>query len=777
MIHLKRNLKMKGLSISSFSQAEVDFGTRLFKFLATNGEYVTADQMGAFLRQSNLGNQRLSPLWEKTIGASRKNFQLIDTLYLLRMLAIVQQGKELDDEVLSGNSFECLADLSFFPFDSGFDVDSIEDSQSSTPTGSVYLKNQGSNESPLRDASRLQNVQQVTDLSISRCISLNNEATADPAPTESMASIMHAGVDDLASHDLAEHPGTASHLFLTDSTVPPALSHASDRHSDARESVDTRAQQDDTAENSKQHLPHASSPVPVVASSMVPTGNSSILSSFVEIAKHFQGALLQTQEMVDRVIDASNPLGGLIVVPPEQIVVLKKRLSEMSKKLIDQLNTLSDQGFTSSLSSCLKGLESLSNALTMLISKEKQVIKMTNEIICYLDGSDSEEGPQVNDSQGTCVRGTSTDGSETDEKCTQDCSEVDNGNTYEKLKSSKGTFSSHSENILSTAASIFPATTAASSSATYQDGEKLPPVHPPLHLTSVKKKSLIKLVQDTREVVDKARNVEASYARAQEANRMYKSFSESLETLLQTELETNTNLEEQQKKLEKKANEKTQLITKQLEQLKSILSEQAIMFTSILSAKLSSPNFMDQLNLFTIDLADKAVSEMSRVLAEAPKLESLSVELKNLAQARFVKESAQGHTIPLEIPETPGSDSGQHRGSQSSYNTFSHKVTSTRAELVAQQTIRSIVRDELRSLKGELIEEIKTMICGIIGGEVGVRGNPDGSIPQADAALAPVESGRLHPGSGNSIANTPSLPVTDRLKPWTYHFGSNMPSS
>lgn len=227
-------------------------------------------------------------------------------------------------------------------------------------------------------------------------------------------------------------------------------------------------------------------------------------------------------------------------------------------------------------------------------------------------------------------RGTSTDGSETDEKCTQDCSEVDNGNTYEKLKSSKGTFSSHSENILSTAASIFPAATAASSSATYQDGEKLPPVHPPLHLTSAKKKSLIKLVQDTREVVDKARNVEASHARAQEANCMYKSFSESLETLLQTELETNTNLEEQQKKLEKKANEKTQLITKQLEQLKSILSEQAIMFTSILSAKLSSPNFMDQLNLFTIDLADKAVSEMSRVLAEAPKLESLSVELKIL---------------------------------------------------------------------------------------------------------------------------------------------------
>ena len=767
---------MKGPSISSFSQTEVDLGMRLFKFLATNGEYVTPDQMGAFLRQSNLGNQRLSPLWEKTIGASRKNFQLADTLYLLRMLAMVQQGKDLDDEVLSSSSFDYVADLSFFPFDSGFDVDSIEDSQPSTPTGSIYLRNQGAGESPLRDASRLQNVQQVADLSISRCISLSNEVTTDSVPTESVTSVMHVGMDDLASQDLMEHPGPTSNLSLIDSTVPPGSSHVNSRHSDTRGSVDLRGQQDEAYESDKQVIPQAGSPVHAAASSVM-ASNPSVLSFFIEVAKHFQSTLLQTNEVVDKVIDASNPLSGLIVVPPEQIVTLKKRLSEMSKKLIDQLNTLSDQTFTSSLSSCLKGLESLSNALTMLISKEKQVIKATNEIMCYLDGSDNEEEAQAVDSQGTYLRGASTEGSEAEEKCTQDCTELDNGSTHEKLKSSKGTFSSQSENVLSTAASIFPsAATVASSSATYQDGEKLPPVHPPAYFTPLRKKSLLKLVKDTSDVVDRARAVEASYARAQEANRMYKSFSESLSSLLQTETETNTNLEEQQKKLEKKADEKAQLIAKQLEQMKSVFSEQALMFTSIVSAKLSSPSFMDQLNLFTIELADKAVSEVSKVLTEVPKSESLSTELRNVTQTRLAKEPAQGHNFPLEIPETSGNDAGQHRGPQSSYNTFSHKFTNTRAELVAQQTIRSIVRDELRSLKGELIEEIRTMICGVIADGRSVRDQSTCSIARPDAASVPVEAERPQQG-GNNVANTPSLPSNDRMKPWTYHFGSNIPSS
>lgn len=741
---------------------------------------MTPDQMGVFLRQSNLGNQRLSSLWQKTIGASRKNFQLVDTLYLLRMLAMVQQGEDLDDEILSSNSFEHLADLSFFPFDSGFDVDSLEDSQPSTPTGSLYLKNQGLGESPLRDASNLQNVQQAADLSISRCISLNNEANIDTVPPESVASVMHAGGDDLVGNDLLEHATVPLHLLLTDSSTHAGSSHVSDRHNDAKELVEASGHPEDIYETSKQLLAHASSPRHIAVSSTVPTNSSSILSSFIDIAKHFQGALLQTQEMVNKVIDASNPLSGLIVVPPEQIVILKKRLSEMSKKLVDQLNILSDQTFTNSLSSCLDGLESLSNALTMLISKEKQMIKLVNEIASYLDGPENEDAIQITDSQAHYTKGLSTENSEIDEKCIQDCSEADNSIPQERLKSSKGTFSSQSENILATAATLFPAATAAVSSATYQENEKLPPVHPITSFTPLKKKQH-KLVQNTSEVLNRARVVEASYARIQEANRIYKSFSESFSALLQTEEDTNVNLEEQQKKLEKKADAKLQVVTKQLEQLKDVLSEQTTMFTSILSAKLSSPAFMNQLNLFTIELADRAVSEVSKVINEAPKLDSLSIELKNAAQTKVTRESAQGHNLPLEIPEASGHNSGQHRGPQSSYSTFSHKVTNTHPLIVAQQTIRSIVRDEVRSLKGELMKEIRAIVSEIVTDGRGVRDhkptdNNGTAATSSDAALTSGEAGRLRQSSSNS-ANAPSPSADDQMKQWSYRIGSNVPPS
>lgn len=771
---------MKGPSMSSFSQAEIDLGTRLFKYLATNGEYVTPDQMGVFLRQSNLGNQRLSPLWQKTIGASRKNFQLADTLYLLRMLAMVQQGEDLNDEILSSSSFEYLADLSFFPFDSCFDVDSLEDSQPSTPTGSLYLRNQGIGESPLRDASNLQNVQQAADLSISRCISLHNEANIDSAPVESVASVMHVGGDDLANNDLLEHPIVPLNLVLTDSTMHTGSSHISDRHSDIKELADTHFQQEIAYDNSKQQLVHTSSPIQIATSSTAPNSNSTILSSFIDIAKHFQGALLQTQDMVNKVIDASNPLNGLIVVPPEQIVTLKKRLSEMSKKLVDQLNTLSDQTFTNSLSSCLNGLESLSNALTMLIAKEKQLIKLANEIASYLDGPEDENIIQITDSQTNYIKGISVENSETEEKYVQDCSEVDNI-SQDRLKSSRGAFSSQSENILTTAAAILPATTDATSTAICQEGEKLPPAHPTTNFTPLKKKNLLKLVQDTREVLSRAREVEASYARSQEANAIYKTFSESLSTILQTESETNSNLEEQQKKLEKKADAKMQLVTKQLEQLKSIFSEQTTMFTSIVSAKLSSHTFMDQLNLFTIELADKAVSEVSKVISEMPKLESFSTELKGAVQAKVmkdVKEQVQGHNFPLEIPETSGSSGGQSRGPQSSYSTFSHKCANTHPLIVAQQTIRSIVRDEVRSLKGELIKEIRAIVAEIVAEGRGVRDHQSNGSDTVhpDTALAAVEVGRPQQG-GNNASNPLSISTDDQMKQWSYRVGSNIPSS
>lgn len=124
-------------SLSVYSEQEVANGAKIFRHIireqaggepgANSSLSESRDDMELralppkvmvdFLWSSTLGKAQLSNIWDRTVGKHKQNFRLQDFLHLLRLLALAQNGIDLDDPRIGQLDFPYTADVSFYGLD------------------------------------------------------------------------------------------------------------------------------------------------------------------------------------------------------------------------------------------------------------------------------------------------------------------------------------------------------------------------------------------------------------------------------------------------------------------------------------------------------------------------------------------------------------------------------------------------------------------------------------------------------------------------------------
>ncbi|TNJ28510.1 hypothetical protein GMRT_11897 [Giardia muris] len=310
-----------------------------------------------FLWSSTLGKAQLSNIWDRTVGKHKQNFRLQDFLHLLRLLALAQNGVDLDDMRIGQSDFPYTADVSFY----GLDY---------TPVDSQVVSKNVSFEEPCESdpAEMISSPMKfVTDEGNSSCpTSTTHETTTHEVPSTTRASesitgglqiVGPSGLSDMGIHSKISDETIEEESSLEKVVVPTATIEAREPRALSTVSVMT-------APTPAMSLNHPDQQGRDTAISMV------------------NGVVGKMKEMLSIIAAYTDSAGGsadsrihsLIAEIKEQIVNAGGKLS----KLID-----AGQGsMTQSLEICNKGLEMISRAGDYL---EERVQKLTSVMDTFID--------------------------------------------------------------------------------------------------------------------------------------------------------------------------------------------------------------------------------------------------------------------------------------------------------------------------------------------------------------------------------------------------------